>query len=415
MVIRHRARVAAERISRLPGVPCHPGTMPAVAALLLIVSLAGVTPASGPLHLGEVGLESPQGRQSWLDPTNVSGSPAVDSEAPALVVTGVGSAHIVWEEGDALYHAYQAAGSWSAPAPVATGEQPSLAVTPAGTVHLVFVNEIDDVYNLYYTRWDGDDWAQPPRKISDTGPFSDSPQLAAAADGHLHVVWTEDEQVYYGNSSDGLVWAYAPIAEGSAPTIGVDGAGAVQAAWQGEEGADYDVCFSRLEGYSWLPPLNVSDSSDDSTAPDLFVKSDGTPHLAWQEVISATPRIRYSHGPGWTQTVTLSESGSGAYLPSLTIDAWGRRHAAWEDFAFPTYRIRHTSSGAGDPIWSPPATLAQGSSLAQQLREVSLYPGSDGTVHVAWVESEGGKGEVFYLRSRLYPIYLPLLANQVGA
>lgn len=364
---------------------------------------------------GAAHLASPGASQSWLEPANVSHSAVVDSEAPALIVTGAGCAHIVWEEGDELYHTHQTGDTWSAPSRVATGEQPSLAVTLDGTVHLVFVNEIGDVYNVYYTRWDGNDWAQPPRKVSDTSPFSDSPQLAAAADGYLHVMWTEDGQVYYGSSSDGLIWAYAAIADGTAPTVGVDGNGVVQAAWQAEEATHYDVYFSRLEGYSWLPPLNLSDSLDaDSTGPDLFVQADGTPHLAWQEVMSATPQIQYSQGTGWTQTLTLSDSSSGAYLPSLTVDTWGRRHAAWEDFAFPYYRIRHMLGPTENPIWSPPTTLARSSSLSQQLEEVSLYPGPDGTIHAVWVETESGKGEVFYTSSQLYHIYLPLLVMLTG-
>jgi hypothetical protein len=332
-----------------------------------------------------------------------------------LVVTGGGKIHFVWEEEDALYHSHGEGSSWSTPSRVATGEQPSLAISTDDTVHLAFVNEIDDAYNVYYTHWDGANWSQPPRKVSDSGSFSDSPELAVATDGHLHVVWSEDGQVYYGNSADGVLWSYVAIADGSAPTIGTDANGTVQAAWQVEIAADYEVYFSRLEEQDWSAPQNVSDSPGaDSTAPDLALQGDGTPHLAWQEVHSATAQVQYSQGPGWSQFVTLSQSASGAYLPSVAADSRGVRHVAWEDFDFPYYRIRYTYAYGDDSTWSPPTTISRGASLFQRLEEVSLCSGPDSSIHAVWVATESGKGEILYARNQFHHIFLPLALKQAG-
>jgi hypothetical protein len=330
-----------------------------------------------------------------------------------LVVTSGDTAHVVWEEGNEVYHSYQESHSWSTPSRVVTGEQPSLAVGSDDTVHLAFVNEIGGVYNVYYTRWDGASWSQPPRKVSDTTSFSDSPDLAVTAAGQLHVLWSEDEQVYHGDSSDGTAWAYKAIADGSAPTIDTRD-GSVRAAWQDEESSDYDIYVSKLDGDSWSSPENASNSpSADSTAPDLAVQADGSPHLVWQEMISATAQVQYNHGPMWDQPVTLSDNVNGAYLPSLALDVRGRRHAAWEDFHFPTYRIRYAYAYGADSAWKPATTLASSGFLAPDLEAVCLYPGPGGAIHAAWVATENGKGEILYTRTQFYDIFLPTTLRQV--
>jgi hypothetical protein len=391
------------------------GTTAVAASLCLFLSAAGAYAAPSVPNFGAAEPQTALHFQSWPAPGNVSSSPGIDSEAPALVVTVGDTAHLVWEEGEELYHSHQESNSWSTPSRVATGEQPCLAVGPDDKVHLAFVNEIGDVYNVYYTRWEGANWSQPPRKVSDTGSFSHSPDLAVATDGHLHVVWSEDDRVYYGYSADGVVWAYGAIADGTAPTVGADGEDTLQAAWQSEESDDYDIYFSELEGDSWSSPRNLSDSlSADSTAPDLAVRADGTPHLVWQEMISATTQVQYSRGPIWGEPVTLSDSNSGAYLPSLVVDAWGTRHAAWEDFHFPYYRIRYTYAHGAESTWKSPTALALSLSLSQQLEEVSLYPGPDGAIHAVWVATKSGKGEIHYASKQFHHILLPLTVRQAG-
>ena len=391
------------------------GKTAVVTFLCLFLSAAGTCAAPTVRFSSATDPQATLRSQTWADPTNISNSPGTDSETPSLAVTSSGTRHVVWEEGNEVYHSYHEGASWSTPSAVSIGEQPSLAVGPDDTVHLAFVNEIGDVYNVYYTRWQGTDWSKPPRKVSDTSSFSDSPDLAVGTDGHRHVVWTEDGQVYYGDSADGVIWAYGPFAEGGAPNVDADGDDIVLVAWQREESVDYEVYFSKLEDDTWCPPHNVSDSpSGDSTAPDLTLQGDGTPHLVWQEVISATAQVRYSRGPGWSQTVTLSDSSSGAYLPSLAVDAWGIRHAAWEDFDFPYYLIRYTHAYGADSAWRSPETLALSASLYQQLVEVSLYPGPDGAIHAVWVATEDGKGEILCASNQFQHIFLPLALRQAG-
>lgn len=380
-------------------------TIAAAVALLLSLSLAIVCAVACPAELAAASSQTPGDPQSWSAPVNVSES-ANDSRAPALVVTQSGQIHIVWEEDNELLHSYGEGNSWPRRSPAATGEQPALALGHHGALHLVFINEIQGIYNLYYTKWDGASWLSPPTKISNTNAFPDSPDLAVASDGRLHLLWAENGQIYHGTRDEGEPWSYSSIGEGTVPVISAGSQGMVYAAWQIEdETGDYDVTFTRLEGEAWSPPENVSSSpGTDSTAPRLAVPTYGTPHLVWQEVFSATPQVQYAQGPEWTPIITLSHSATGAYAPAFAIDPWGERCVAWEDIAFPRYRIRYVNGRIEDETWTAPATLTQNGSLSQQLEEVSLYPGPDGLFHAAWVETEDGEGEIYYARKRLHSV-----------
>jgi hypothetical protein len=346
---------------------------------------------------------------AWSNPQNVSDSWGVDSRAPALAVTDSGIAHIVWEEGDGLYHSYRGHGFWSEPSPIpgtGTGEQPALCAGPNDGVHLVYVNGID----IFYAAWGASGWSLP-KNVSQTSQISGSPDLAVASDGSIHIVapeqTTSGKQLYYANSDDGAVWpVYVPVpnAYGEGPSIDVADEDTIHIAYRDDD--QDDTYTLRRTNSTWNLPENVSRTPDAfSTAPDLAVDETGTPEVAWQESVSDTNQIRYSRGEGWIPVVTLS-SGSGAYLPSLALDTFGRRHVAWDDEGFP-FAIRHTWTR--DPgIWPAPEPVYAGS---LSLEDVTLYAGRDGVLHAAWTEIESGNGEILYATRPPDRVFLPLIVR----
>lgn len=358
---------------------------------------------------------------SWSAPHNVSGSPDVDSEMPALAVTDSGVAHLVWEEADGLYHSYRAAGSWSVPSPIpytGSSEQPALEVGPDGKVHLVYVGDVDILYtDVFYVGWDGATWSFP-KNVSQTGEsgefsqISDSPNLAVASDGSIHVVAVEQtasgKQLYYARSNDGGAWpVYAPVssAYGGGPSIDVADKDAVHIAYRHDTEDDIYVLDGTIS--DWSLPENVSKTPGSfSTAPDVALGRGGTADIVWQERIGDVDQVRYSRGDDWTSVLTLSSSVAGAYLPSLTIDTFGYRHVAWDDEALP-FAVRHTWTS--DPgTWSDPEPIYAGS---LQLEDVALYAARDGAIHAAWAEMRGGKGEILYASETfhdVFSVFLPL-------
>lgn len=357
----------------------------------------------------------------WPDQQNVSHSPDVDSETPALAVTDSGVVHIVWEEGSQLYHSFREAGSWSAPSAIpgtGTSEQPALEAGPSNMVHLVYVNDVNVFYaDVFYVAWDGSSWSLP-KNVSQTGVFdqvSDSPDLALASDGSVHVVTVEQtasgEQLYYASSDDGSLWLeYDGIssAHGANPSIDVADRDAIHVAYRADD--DIYVLGGTVSG--WSLPQNISNTPAPSTAPDLAVGRSGTPEVVWQETPTDTDQIQYSRGETWPPGVTLSNSADGASLPSLTIGAFGHRHVAWDDEAFP-HAIRHAwTADAG--AWPTPETVYAGTFT---LKDVALDVGRDGVVHAAWTEIQGEKGDILYASKRFYDVFdvfLPLLVRDAG-
>lgn len=344
---------------------------------------------------------------TWPAPQNVSGSSDVDSETPALAITGGGIPHIVWEEGDRLYHSYRAGTSWSDPSPIpgaGDSEQPAVDVGSNGRLHLVYINDLD----VFYVVWDGSVWSLP-KNVSQTGEFgqvSDSPDIAVGSDGSIHVVVVEQtasgKQLHHASSENGSAWlVYVPIpsAYGAGPSIDVAGEDTLHVAYRDE--SEDDIYILDRTNTAWSLPQNVSNTPGAfSTAPDLAVGTSGTAEVVWQEMLAEANQIRYSRGQEWTPVVTLSSSATGAYLPSLAIDTFGYRHVAWDDEAFP-FALRHTWTS--DPgAWSDSEPIYAGS---LPLEDVALWAARDGVVHAAWTEIQSGKGEILYANETFHDVF----------
>ena len=351
---------------------------------------------------------------SWFPPQRISDSFAdVDSDAPALAVIDGGEVHLVWEEGDELYHSYGSGSSWTGPVPVSgtgNGQQPALASGP-DIVHLVYVKDGD----IFHAVWDGS-WS-PSQQVSATTTPSDAPDLAVASDGSVHLVATErpvtgDPPLYYGESSDGATWpSYVPIlgVYGDQASIDVTDTATetIQIAYRAYllEGG-HDIHTIRREEESWSAPQAITNAPEYyPTGPELVLDSD-KPHVTWRETISATRRVQYAQGPTWTPAITISQGGAGITLPALGLGPQGGIHAAWGDGVSPPFRLLHTRSTdpANSASWQQPELVVIDDSLS--FDEVILVGSENGTVHAAWVE--GDTGEIWYARWPNYPVFLPL-------
>lgn len=378
----------------------------ALLSLSLLVSVSAKTvEATRP---SRIRMETASDGFHWSPPQNVSDSFLTDSQAPALAATGGGVIHLVWEEAGGLLHSYRNGSSWSAPAPISgtgDGEQPALAAGAGDQLHLVYVNAPD----IYYLAWDGSSWGLP-RNISDTSSNSDSPDVAVASDGSIHVVTTEqagpDHALYYARSGDGSSWpsyGFIPNAYGHAPSVDVTGTATVTVRIAYRETLVPDIYIVERVGTAWSLPEAVTNTPGNfSTTPKLIL-DDGTAHIAWRETISDTHQVQYAHGPTWSPIVTLSQSSTGTTSPALALGAEGSIHAAWGDGAESSFRLLHTWSSDG-AAWQQPEPLAAG---GLSFNGVTFVGTGDGRVHAAWVE--GTTGEVWYASWPHYRIFLPLV------
>src|SRR4051794_6938675 len=100
------------------------------------------------LVLGGLGarVQAAPSTQTWIPPTNVSGTPTVSSTRPSMGVDVNGTLHLVWVEGTApatkiMYSARRIGQNWSGAIPI--GEQnrsdaPRLVVDNQSRVHVVW-------------------------------------------------------------------------------------------------------------------------------------------------------------------------------------------------------------------------------------------------------------------------------------
>jgi len=354
------------------------------------------------------------GTGDWSSPQPVSDPFSLeDSQAPALAVTDNGEVHLVWEEGDELYHSYGTGYSWTTSAISGTlnSEQPAVAAGSGEQVHLVYVSAGD----ILYSAWDGSEWSLP-RNVSQTSGASTSPDMAVALDGSIHLVALEpagaDRALYYATSTGGSSWpSYTPIpnAYGYGPSIDVTGTTTITVQIAYRESLVDDIYTVQQTGGAWSVPEAVTNTPlTFSTAPELALEN-GTAHIAWRETIDGTPQVQYTQGPTWTPVITLSQSIEGTSLPALALGPSGNVHAAWGDGTSAPFSLLHTwSSDPLDPLsWQQPESVDSGS---LSFNDVVLV-GAHGSVHAAWTQG-ADDGDIWYARWPTYRVFLPLAVKE---
>ncbi|RME47655.1 MAG: hypothetical protein D6791_05290, partial [Chloroflexi bacterium] len=345
---------------------------------------------------------------------NISNT-STDSGGPAIAVAADGTRFVAWEEeGTQVYTAVEGQAGWLA-GPLADGDSPALAAAPGGIAHLVYTAD-DGTGNLeiYHSRWTATGWT-PPANVSQTSGTSAEPDVAVAADGTPHFVWTDStlgEPTLYQGTPDGA----SPVfnARGTAPAIAMDSSDRVHLVWQEPDddtglGEIYHIFMQSGNGQTWSFAENMSNSPDvESHTPDIAIDAQGTIHIAWVEgnavqVASGQPA---NFGP----PTVLSEVATGTASVRIAADTAGNVFAAWTEEGV---RIRIAMRPAGTSTWTPAQTVAD--DLAG-LGTLAIDARADGVAHIAWSAYPAGStaGDI-YVRAvqvaapTMRKVYLPLL------
>ncbi len=222
----------------------------------------------------------------WSTPVDILLSPgdySIVRTPHAAVDPTTGMLHVIWAGGGNLYHsrarvdlAYSAQG-WSTPTVVAYGplQDPYLLVHK-GRLHLVYLDNGDDPGIWYTVSTDGGTTWRTPVRLS-TPPatrkvlptVSETVQMQADGQGHLHVVWVDrlDGGIYYARGLHGGDAWESPIRlddQGTWPSVGILG-NEVHVLWSAtHEGGPSCARWERISsdgGASWgdrtrvLPPI----------------------------------------------------------------------------------------------------------------------------------------------------------------
>ncbi|MCK4410351.1 MAG: exo-alpha-sialidase, partial [Candidatus Eisenbacteria sp.] len=227
------------------------------------------------------------------------------------------------------------------------------------------------------------------------------------SDGNIHVALfdtTGVSQVLHMDKYSG--WTVSPICtfpDGwTNPSIAVDPGDGLHVVWRMKPGGSGfgDIFYSTSldDGLTWEPPINVSNTPNDSGSPVIDIGPNDI-HVAWQEEES-WPRIYYSSSPipaaAGSFTPALDITGpsvvQGGEAPSIAnaIDySSGTIHVAWAGWDPGGWYIAYRSSPDTGTTWSPPLTqpplnASAGYTTSSWRPYACISVGSDDNPHIAY-------------------------------
>ena len=374
----------------------------------------GQVTAEPPIRVLAQAAASPTPTPPPAPPVRLSDAGA-SARGPAIAVSPAGAVHVVWEQGEELYHAYRQGDGWTEPVRVASGESPALAAAGDGSLHLAFVNEFGGNFEIYHVRWNGTSWSLPHNVSRTTSGVSSLPDIAVASDGSVHIVWTDTSPGYaviyhargYPGPFDTLP---VPNARGSAPALALtsdpSGQVAVHVVWQDRDTPDapLEVYYTVREQGLWALAQNISASpAADSRSPDLAVEG-AELRLVWQEDnTSRTVCTVRGRSGWWPLAVRVSPVTEAAYLPAVDSDG-SITHVAWD-----TGRaIKLAQTWSWSSTWPQPQVLVDG---VDEATDVAVAAGPGRQAHLAWAQRQGERWAVYYASRAFrapYSYYLPL-------
>ncbi|MBI5563791.1 MAG: exo-alpha-sialidase [Chloroflexi bacterium] len=319
------------------------------------------------------------------------GSPIVialtpgDSERPQIAYANA-ITHAVWAEAGWIMHSRHTGLAWTAPISVALGDDPSLVIDASGTPHLAFAALISGTVNAYHTRYAGNTWTVP-LQVSDGLANTSAPDIAAAPDNSLTIVWSQNpgKQLRAARSiNGGTTWPdLAPIvsANGSAPKIAIGADNVTHVVWQDDTASLFRIKHTQRLTGTWSLIDVLSDESANAFTPD--VTADATQaHLVWQQSSS----IRYARGANLNFTAPITLSTGTASAPAVASITTNTLAAAWDSGITITLRVNIGG------IWSSPLTFGTNPSGAGQ---PALSAGPSGAIYGVFTWGSGTRDIAF--------------------
>lgn len=339
------------------------------------------------------------------------GSPIViavtpgDSERPQVAYANA-ITHAVWAEAGWIMHSRNTGPTWTSPISVTLGDDPSLVVDGNGTPHLAFTSLISGTINVYYTRYTGGVWSAP-LQVSDGLANTSAPDLAAAPDNSLTIVWSQNpgKQLRAARSLDGgNTWPdLAPIfgANGSAPRIAIGMDNVTHVVWQDDTAAPFRIKHTQRLTGTWSLIDVVSDEAAGAFTPDVTADAVQA-HLVWQQSAS----IRYTHGVNLNFTTPVTLSSGAASAPVIASITANTLAAAWDSGITITLLINNGAT------WGSPMSFGVNSSGAGQ---PALSAGANGATYGVFTWGSGTRDIAFNVYAPEAPLerrlVLPLLAR----
>ncbi len=213
-----------------------------------------------------------------------------------------------------------------------------------------------------------------PENLSNTPQSSSSPAIIADDYGNVHVFWSED-----------VSGSAHPLLAGSGDSI----------------------YYTRWDGTSWTPPVDILYAPNDPIADQMSVAIDkqGYLHLVWtglNNIYYSKARVTEAGSArAWLEPVVIATNSARTSLESsIVADAAGNVHIIYATRGDDP-GVYHVESSDGD-TWSEPQKLSEPfDPLETSFSRVKIIADGAGRLHSVWQTSEiNGYGQaVYYTRS----------------
>jgi len=272
--------------------------------------------------------------------------------------------HVVWSDNRSNWEIYYKSStnggtSWGSESRLTNGFQystyPSIAAS-GSSVHLVWSENIAFENNAaYYNRstdggvsWQGTSGIQLSNNPSTSEVF---PSISLS-DTHLHVVWTENDEIYYRQSL--------------------------------------------TNGTSWNPIVRLTNDPSYSRSPCISASAQDI-HVAWQDRRDGHWGIYYKRstdgGSSWGEDTQLTNTPAPAYTPSLSVSGTVV-HVVWEDNRDGNKEVYYKRSTNGGASWGEDTRLTNNS--ADSYNPSVAVSGT--VVNVVWEDNRDGNSDIYYKR-----------------
>jgi hypothetical protein len=190
------------------------------------------------------------------------------------------------------------------------------------------------------------------------------------------------------------------------PMIAVDESDVIHVVWKDNSDGEWAVYYRRSTdfGVSWEDIQPLSGEGVTVCCPELAVDNNGNIYVVYSIINSdQTGAILFirspDHGATWQLLTMLSPLGESAYIPDISTNNYGNIAVVWHSFTRPNRRrsdIFLTRSDDYGVTWSTPVNVSD--NVGQSESPVTAVD-AEGNIYTAWKDNRPGEWEVFFRHS----------------
>lgn len=273
------------------------------------------------LNLGIFFSRSTDGGATFSTPAMLSTNPS-GSVSPQIAIGLNGNVSVAWEDDTqasdiSFSHSADNGATFSMPESLSdhTGNSigAQIAIDLNGNINAVWENDSRGHFDIFFSR-SADNGAtfSVPKDISNGSGDAQNPQIALDAKGDINMVWQDNTppdfnaDIYFSRSSDGGATFSSPLnisndaGFSESASLTVDAGANLNVTWQDNTPGISQIFFSRSadSGGTFSSPVNVSNDSGLSLAPDVAADNKGNINVTWQDGTPGFSQIFFSKMSG---------------------------------------------------------------------------------------------------------------------